>query len=238
MNWRTRVDVWWRHLQFTVLPAHCLLCQQVADQQRDLCVACADDLARNSVFCARCALPMQRHEALCGVCLKREPPFTVAWAPFQYVYPFDRLVTQFKFGQDLAVGRVLSELWLEAFHTNQPARPDLLIPVPLHNSRLRERGFNQAVELARPLARALNIELHLTALKRIRATAAQSNLDAKARQRNVRGAFAIGSRAKLPTHVALVDDVMTTGATLREAARVLRSTGVTRVDVWAVARAP
>jgi len=238
LNLRQQVDHWWQHLQFALLPARCLLCRQSADQRRDLCVRCAEGLMHNFTCCARCALPMQRNEKLCGLCIKKEPPFATVWAPFQYVYPLDHLITRFKFQQDLAAGRVLSELWLEAYDKAQPARPELLIPVPLHNNRLRERGYNQSLELVRAFAKRLHIDLELSSLRRIRATSSQSSLNAKERRRNVRGAFAIVQNTNLPAHVALVDDVMTTGATVREAARVLRNAGVERVDVWVLARAP
>jgi ComF family protein len=180
---------------------------------------------------------------LCGECLQREPPFDAAFAPFVYGHPLDLLVTKLKFGRSLAAGRVLSELWLEAMAEALPTRPDLLVPVPLHPSRLRERGYNQALELTRPLARALRIPLADTLLSRTKATAAQANLDAKARRKNLRGAFAFDGAALNGTrpaklHVALIDDVMTTGTTLRECARVLKRAGVARVDIWALARAP
>jgi ComF family protein len=115
--------------------------------------------------------------------------------------------------------------------------PDLLLPVPLHPSRLRKRGYNQALELARPLGRRLGIPVRHDVLRRTRCTGAQTELDAAARVGNVRGAFALAS---LPAqrHVALVDDVMTTGATLAEAAMVLLAAGMDRVDVWALARTP
>jgi ComF family protein len=133
---------------------------------------------------------------------------------------------------------VLSELWIDAVREARPPIPQALIPVPLHAGRLRERGYNQALELAKPLARAFGIELRNDVLARTRATSAQSNLDADARHRNLRGAFAVAPNTTLPAHVALFDDVMTTGTTLRECARTLVSAGVERVDVWAVARAP
>jgi len=109
--------------------------------------------------------------------------------------------------------------------------------VPLHRGRLRRRGFNQALELAKPLARAFGLPLYAQALHRVRATQAQSELDAASRRRNVRHAFAVAPGSRLPDHVAVVDDVMTTGATLAECVRVLKRSGVRRVDVWALARA-
>ena len=116
--------------------------------------------------------------------------------------------------------------------------PQLIVPVPLHRARLRQRGYNQALELARPLAHALRLPLRHDLLHRIRSTHAQTELGAIARRRNVRDAFHVPSGAALPAHVALLDDVMTTGATLAECARVLRRAGVQRVDLWALARAP
>ena len=115
-------------------------------------------------------------------------------------------------------------------------RPDALIPIPLHHARLRSRGYDQALELARPLARALHLPLLGNALQRSKTTTAQSRLDADARQRNLRGAFDVVSAASIPGHVVLVDDVMTTGATLHAAARVLHRAGVQRVDAWVCAR--
>lgn len=237
---RISVDSLWGRIQRVFLPPHCLLCGQ-GGAARDLCRGCADDLARNRICCPRCALPLHAPAPLCGECLQREPPFAAAFAPFVYAHPLDLLVAKLKFGRSLAAGRVLAELWIDAAD-ELPARPDAIVPVPLHPDRLRERGYNQALELARPLARALDIRLAAALLARVRATPAQANLDAKARRRNLRGAFEFRAEAShdgaVPAHVALLDDVMTTGATLRECARVLRRAGVARVDVWALARAP
>jgi ComF family protein len=237
------VDGLWNRLQRAFLPPHCLLCEQAGSPARDLCDGCAADLVRNRLCCPRCALPLQAPAPLCGECLKRAPPFDAAFAPFVYGHPLDLLVTKLKFARSLAAGRVLSELWLDAITDAAPALPDLLLPVPLHASRLRERGYNQALELARPLSHSLGIPLADSLLARTKATAAQANLDAKARRKNLRGAFefhgnALGGRQSATRHVALIDDVMTTGTTLRECARVLKRAGFARVDVWALARAP
>jgi ComF family protein len=235
------VDSLWGRLQRVVLPPHCLLCGRDGGAARDLCLPCAADLERNRIACPRCALPLQTAAPLCGECLQREPPFDAAFAPFIYGHPLDLLVAKLKFGRSLAAGRVLAELWLDALAGAAPEPPNLLVPVPLHASRLRERGYNQALELAKPIARALRIALDERVLSRVKATAAQSNLDAKTRRQNLRGAFEFKpdalSEPKM-AHVALVDDVMTTGTTLRECARVLKRAGVARVDVWVLARAP
>lgn len=226
-----------RRLQLTVLPPHCLLCGGNGDAQRDLCAACAHDLVRNRTCCPRCALPLDTAAPLCGECLQHAPPFAAAFAPFVYARPLDQLEKRFKFGRSLAAGRVLAELLLDAIGESPPPLPQLLLAVPLHASRLRERGYNQALELAKPLAQALRIPLRHDVLVRTRATAAQSDLDADARRRNLRGAFdCVGT--DMPQHVAVLDDVMTTGATLRECALTLLRAGAVRVDVWALARAP
>ena len=167
------------------------------------------------------------------------PPLSRVVVPYLYAAPLDRWLPRFKFHHDLAVGRLLSELMSEAC---APApRPQALVPVPLHHARLRSRGYDQALELAKPLARALSLPLRTDLLQRVRATTAQSSLHAGDRHRNLEGAFAVAgaaARRGLPSHVALVDDVMTTGATLHAAARALLEAGVARVDAWACARVP
>lgn len=220
-----------------LLPPRCLLCHAPGADGRDLCRGCARDLAVNAPCCPRCAVPLEAPAPLCGACLRRAPPLAAAWVPFRYAHPLDLLEARFKFRADLAAGRVLGELLAERAALEAPARPDCIVPVPLHASRLRERGYNQALELARPVARALGVPLRQDALVRVRATPAQTGLDAVARRRNLRAAFAVPARVALPAHVALLDDVMTTGATLHEAARVLLRAGARRVDAWALARA-
>lgn len=225
-----------RRLHRWLLPWRCLLCGDAGADGLDVCAACAAELPRNTSCCARCALPLPSQAALCGACQRKPPPWDAAWAPFRYGWPLDRLEARYKFGRDLAAGRTLAQLWCRA--AAPAALPRLILPVPLHRARLRQRGYNQALELARPLGRALGVPVRHDWLLRPRATAAQTELDAHARRRNVRGAFALREGAAVPPHVALLDDVMTTGATLAECARVLRRAGVARVDVWALARAP
>ena len=233
-----KVDGWAGRALRVLLPPRCLLCGGRGANTRDLCEGCARDFPRNDVCCPRCALPLKTPAPLCGECLDREPPFASAWAPFRYAHPLDLLEARFKFRGDLAAGRVLADLMIERAVDDAPARPDLIVAVPLHVSRLRERGYNQAFELAKPVAGALGVPIARDGLARIRATPAQTGLDAAARRRNLRGAFAVPRGASLPKHIALFDDVVTTGATVRECARVLRRAGVERIDVWALARAP
>ncbi|SFS16427.1 comF family protein [Dyella sp. OK004] len=223
-------------LQAALLPWRCQLCGAPGQDGLDLCHACDADLPRNRSCCARCALPLPHAAELCGECQRRLPPWDAAWAPFRYGWPLDRLESRFKFGADLAAGRTLSKLWAREFTSLE--KPDLILPVPLHPKRLRQRGYNQALELARPLAAAWHVPMRSDILQRERDTAAQTELDRAARRRNMRGAFSLSASIALPAHIALLDDVMTTGATLAECALRLKRAGVRRVDVWALARAP
>ena len=214
-------------------PRHCLVCGEACPAE-SLCPACRQALPWNRSACQRCALPLPVSVAACGHCLRRPPPLTVVHAAFRYEIPLDRLLPRLKFHDDLAAGRLLGGLMAEALAGTE--RPDALIPVPLHRRRLRSRGFDQTLELAVPLARALRLPLMDDILMRMRESAPQSRLDAAARRRNLRRAFAVREGGVLPTHVALVDDVMTTGATLHAAADALQRAGVTRVDAWVCAR--
>ena len=233
---RQKVDSALAALGTVLLPPRCLLCAEPGHDGHDLCAACAASLNPGYSACAQCALPLPQPAPACGRCLRQPPPYTHTIAAGLYQFPLDRLLPRFKFHADLAAGRELARLLLAAVRTADP--PQAVIPVPLHPQRLRQRSYNQALELARPLSRALALPLRVDLLHRIRATPPQSELDAAARRRNVRGAFAINADAPLPEHVALIDDVMTTGATVSECARVLRQAGVARVDLWLVARAP
>lgn len=232
--WR-KVDHWLDCAGRVLLPPRCLLCQQPGADGHDLCAACAAPLQPYPT-CQQCALPLPASAPACGRCLRHPPPYTHTLALGLYQFPLDRLLPRFKFHADLAAGRELARLLADA--AQHAVRPQALLPVPLHPQRLRERGYNQALELARPLAHALDLPLLPDALQRLHATAAQSQLSAGARRRNVRGAFALAAATRLPAHVALIDDVMTTGATLAECSRVLLRSGVQRVDLWVVARAP
>lgn len=242
-------------------PAHCLVCREpcpAGGAVADLCPACRDALPWNRSACAQCALPMPVPTAACGRCLRRPPPLTAVRAAFVYGPPLDRLLPRLKFHDDLTAGRLLAGLMAESLAGRDPDAPwpQAAIPLPLHRRRLRQRGYDQALELARPLAAALGLPLRHDLLRRVRETAPQSRLDAAARRKNLRGAFVATtskpsrlspSRASPshpppshppPSHVVLIDDVMTTGATLHAAADALRRAGVARVDAWVCARVP
>lgn len=218
---------WW--------PAHCLVCREAVEAAGiDLCTTCRDALPWQRHACPRCALPLGAPAPACGACLRRPPPVTETRAVFRYEPPLDRLLPRLKFHDDLAAGRLCAGLMADVLAA--APRPDALVPLPLHRARLRSRGFDQTLELARPLAWTLALTLRDDLLVRARATAPQSRLDAAARRRNLRGAFSVRTGRPMPAHVALVDDVMTTGATLHAAADALRRAGVARVDAWVCAR--
>ncbi|MBC3420725.1 double zinc ribbon domain-containing protein [Pseudomonas wayambapalatensis] len=220
----------------------CLLCDEPAQQAYPLCPACEHELPWLDEHCTRCALPLAMRAMTCGQCSRRPPPFEQVIAPWHYGYPLDTAISRFKHRSQWPLGRLLADLLAQALQHRYDeglTKPDQLLPVPLAARRLRQRGFNQAAMLARWLSSQLHIPCDERVLLRPRDTAAQQTLDAKARWRNLRQAFAIAPHAALDgCHVALVDDVLTTGATARALASLLRKAGARRVDVYCLARTP
>lgn len=214
-----------------LLPGYCLLCAgRCADV---LCSGCRDDLPLLSGHrCPVCA-SATAEAGVCPACRRQAPHFDATACPCAYAFPADRLIQTLKYGHQLAIARLLAELMLAA------PRPtgDLVIPVPLADTRLRERGFNQAVEIARPLARALQLPLATSLCRRQVDTLAQARLPWHVRRRNVRAAFAC-IEDLTGKSVVVVDDVMTTGATLDELAATLKRAGAVRVCNWVAARTP
>jgi ComF family protein len=224
-------------LERLLLPPTCLLCGATGRGGLDLCAGCASDLPRNITACPRCAEPLPTGwTGPCDRCRAQAPHFDRAFVPFRYQPPLDFLITRLKFGGRLSHARLLGELFAAALAERGGPLPDCIVPAPLHPRRLRERGFNQALELARPAARRFRIPLRAEGLRRVRDTPPQLGLDARQRQINPLGAFALG--APLPgTRVALLDDVVTTASTIGECARVLRAGGAADVEIWAIGRA-
>jgi ComF family protein len=210
------------------IPQDCLLCGS-ASHDAPLCVPCQAELPLPPRSCPVCAMP-EPHGETCGSCLRHPPAFDMTVAAWRYAYPVDRLVQALKFHGRLA----LAPFFAQAL-ASRVGQADLVVPMPLHHERLTERGFNQAAEIARHLTRKLGVRLALHGATRIRRTLPQVHLPFEERARNVRGAFACALDLT-GARVAVVDDVMTTGATLGEIAKVLRRAGAARVENWVVAR--
>jgi ComF family protein len=222
-------------LRRLVATPRCLLC--AGRSEALICQGCRNDLPWNRCACPLCARPLAAPEmALCAACIRKPPPFDAAIAAFRYAEPVDRAVQRLKYGADFLAARWLGEALADVAGTRRPSSPDLLIPMPLHSGRLRRRGYNQAQEIARTVAQRTGIALHPQLAHRIRATDDQIGKTAVQRRRNVRDAFAVDA-AVCGHRLALIDDVMTTGSTLSELARVCRQAGAKSVEAWAVARA-
>jgi ComF family protein len=229
-----------------IAPPVCALC--LGDGQRldqiwgiDLCRWCEQACTPLSAPCPRCAEPDS--PAGCSGCQANPPPYDAAFCLFRYEDPVDLLVTNLKFRHELACARVLGMLFARRYADTGRALPQCLVPVPLHASRHLERGFNQCAEIARHLAPRLRdasgrrLPVRADLLQRTRRTQAQSELNAAERAANLAGAFRSPQGAILPQHIALLDDVMTTGHTAAAAAQALKDAGCGRVEIWACARA-
>ncbi len=215
-----------------MLPQDCFLCAAPGGDGL-LCPACSSSLPRMpAALCPRCALPTP-DSSVCGTCLKKAPNFDATRAVFRYEFPLDRLIQSLKYSHRLACAGFLGRMLAQ---TDLPFRPDLIVPVPLSATRLAERGFNQALEIARPLLRILDVPVELDRIHRSRDTSPQAALPWKQRAKNVWQAFECEIDLGGQT-VLVVDDVMTTGSTLDELARMLKAHGATRVANLVVARA-
>jgi ComF family protein len=232
-----KVHGWLRNLQ-NIWPSTCVLCRNKGQPGLDICMPCAGDLATNAAACPRCALPLHstRPEVLCGRCQKRLPYYDRCFVPYLYAYPLDHLIRRLKFGNQVACGRVCGSLFAECLLARGGELPQLMIPVPLGTGRYRSRGYNQAHEIARAISRMTRIPVRADHVQRTRETSEQVGLKRKQRVRNVRNAFEL-TRKLAAKRVAIVDDVVTTGSTANEIARVLRRAGADHIEVWAIARA-
>jgi len=231
---------------FMILPGRCLCCGVNTPNHQDLCGECAICLPWQNFCCPRCALPLAApSESPCGECQRTPPCFDRAMAPFRYTTPINRLINDFKHYDRLAAGRVLGELfcdWLMQKVENEAlTKPDYLLPVPLHWSRLWKRGFNQAQWLADDIGKSTGIPVINDGIQRRHTGLAQQALSRRQRQGNLRGAFTINPKRKARLenrHIAIIDDVMTTGTTANEITRLLKENQVAEVSIWAIARTP
>ncbi len=220
---------------------NCLLCDETCDGH-PLCGPCEAELPWLDGRCATCAVPLPTHGLVCGECQKRPPSYDHVEVPWRFAFPVDALITRFKHQARWPFGRLLGErlgLHLQHAFTDGLPQPDLLVPVPLARRRLRQRGFNQAQMLARWLGGALKLPVDEHLLERVVDTPPQQQLDAATRRRNLRQAFCVAPGTDIKgRHLALIDDVLTTGATAEALARLLKRAGAVRVDVYCLARTP
>jgi ComF family protein len=221
-----------------LFPATCLLCLDPGQPPRlDLCRGCEDDLPRIFSACPNCATPVADAGLPCDRCLHRRPAFDGAFVPYRYEFPLVELIHRLKYGGQVAIARILGTLLARRLAERGPPAVDAIVPVPLHPSREARRGYNQAAEIARFAAELLQLPVEERLAERIRNTEEQAALPAVVRRVNVSGAFGIRARRPVPTSIAIVDDVLTTGATVDALAQAFRRAGCRHIEVWAVARA-
>jgi len=228
-------------IKLSVLASNCLLCGDFTKRDISLCKACEDSLPRIEHACKQCGIPLENINTpndLCGQCIQNPPEVDYTVSLFHYANPVSYLIGQMKFQQQLSSAAILASL----LHSEILKRysgmtlPDAILPVPLHNARLAQRGFNQSLEISRDVAKQKKIPLLIDQVSREKHTEAQTHLNKQQRLKNVKGCFKVLS-TPVAKHIVIVDDVITTGATTNELAMLLKAEGVEKVGVWSIARA-
>jgi len=214
----------------------CILCGDTCQASTCLCNACKDDLPYITDACHLCGLPVEKSVSVCGSCITTPPPANKCISVLHYDPPVDYLIKHMKYHNQLAIADLMGELIAVKIKNMAQTLPDVIIPVPLHVNRLRQRGYNQAIEISRLVSRRLNIPLNIAICTRVKHTPPQFDIPANERKNNIKNAFEVSSAIKAK-HVALIDDVMTTGSTVWEITKTLKMAGVEQVDVWTCARA-
>lgn len=225
-----------------ILPYSCVMCLEISDQRRDLCHQCQKDLPHLVNTCQQCGMAFSASHDFprCGQCITHPPHFDHAIVGFEYQTPIDSWLRQFKFHKKGLYARILTEIYaeklLQIFQFHPENKPQILIPMPLHWRRLTQRGFNQAYIIARYLSRQLKIPIIKHAsVTRIKYTRAQSSLNLQSRKRNIQRAFSVQKLVGI-NHIAIIDDIITTGNTVNELSKQLKLAGVQHISVWALAR--
>lgn len=231
---------WLKNTLFGLISKHCLLCLAPTQTKYLLCSGCEADLPVNASHCIICSSPFAailsaEQMLVCGKCQKNPPHYTTSLIPHLYASPLKQVIGQLKFHRNLTYAPLLAQSFVNAIKHRRNNLPECIIPVPLHQQRLRERGFNQALELSRIIATQLTIPLDYSLCQRDKATPFQSGLSAKQRKQNLKNAFSV-TKSHQYKHVAIFDDVVTTGTTVNELARQLKRSGVETIEVWAIAR--
>ena len=219
-----------------LLPQYCLCCRQPTGHCLMLCQGCYNDLPWNQPQCHQCALPLpDMHSSTCGRCLLELTHYDTVIAPLRYQSPISNIISQFKFSSLISHRHLLSHLLLPHLNLSDTHPIQALIPVPMHPTRLRQRGYNQAYLLACALSTLTHIQVDDTLLRKTKLTTPQRQLNAKKRTQTIKNTFEV--RPNNYRTVALIDDVMTTGSTINEASRQLKRSGIDTVDAWVIARA-
>ena len=233
---------------------NCQLCDEALSDKAFFCNGCDQDLPRIQTKCSVCCLPLNMAHSgapgprlVCGECLTSPPSFTMTICPFRYEFPISELIRHIKYSKQRYWIKTLcqhfKQAYLQTSQNDSPAKPDLLIPIPIHKSKRKERGYNQAELIASTLSKGTGIAISKSTLIKTKATETQAQLNKQERMKNLSGSFSISKKESkqgvlVGKHVALIDDVMTTKATCELASKLLLEHGAKRVDVWCLARTP
>jgi len=228
-------------------PPRCQLCgsTDTSHQSVYLCAPCAGDIPDNPHACSLCAIPLSTtdlktdHQSkICGSCTKTPPVYDASWSPFIYAQPLEWMIQELKFNAKLNFASLLSNLMTKHLPSDllKAKKPDVIIPMPLHSRRLKQRGFNQSHILIKPIAKHLDLPIDINSSQRIRNTEHQTGKSARQRAQNIKNAFTFNNQQAYQ-HAVIFDDVVTTGSSVTELTKTLKRAGVNRVDVWCLARA-
>lgn len=223
-----------RLLQF-FYPTHCVLCKEKTSDY--FCNDCFDLLPWIKNSCIRCgdSLFDNQNHSICNHCIAHPPIFDIPVIPFSYQKPISNMIMFLKFNQKIIYSRILAKLMINHIEKNSMSLPDMIIPIPLHPNRLRERGFNQALEIAKPMGKYFNVKVDFMSCHRIKNTEPQSLLPAQKRKDNIKNVFEVKKNITTK-HVAILDDVVTTGNTINEFSSILKKAGVEKIQIWSCAR--
>lgn len=220
-----------------VFPHRCLLCE--LNGEKLICNNCFETLPQFKSSCKQCGLMSDsgNDKTICGQCIANSPPFENTFSLFEYAAPISSLIWQLKFHGNLSIAQLFAHYWIDFIPQFYAANslPDLIVPVPLHHARLKERGFNQALEITKPIGKYFHIPVDTRSCIRIKHTQPQSSLIASKRKNNLKNAFGLSYPVTVK-HIAILDDVMTTGNTVTEVAHLFKKVGVEKIDIWCCAR--
>lgn len=221
-----------------LLPRACLCCGVTTCAPTNICNDCHLQLPFIQRCCSRCGVPLANTQPYCGHCLRHPPPYAAVHALFHYQSPIRHFTNQLKFHNQLLYGASLGLLLAKHVQRKYAGHPlpDCLVPMPLHTQRLKKRGYNQALIIAKPISRLLNIPIDQSSWHRIKPTAAQASLPARLRANNVKRSFQYVGEQPAARHIAIIDDIMTTGSTVTALSQTMRQAGAERIEIWCLAR--